>query len=143
MVTVTVMLMLMLMGTVRVMLMLMLMGTVRAKAMVMVRATVMLMVTVRVTIIHNKGENMKKVIEESEGTAIEEMLGEKITFYCCRYIYTGILKSIDDFSFRLEGARIVYDTGKFGEPDWKDVEAFPKKVWNVTRQSVESFGELK
>jgi hypothetical protein len=86
---------------------------------------------------------MKKVIEESEGTTIEQMLGEKITFYCCRYIYTGVLKSIDEFSFQIDGAKIVYDTGEFTDPGWKDAEDFPKKVWNVTRQSVESFGALE
>jgi hypothetical protein len=86
---------------------------------------------------------MAKTIVEEDLNNLEALLGKTVTLYCCRYIYTGTLKVVDDFSVKLEGAKIVYETGSFDESEWKNCKKFPQDVWFVAKQSIESFGILK
>lgn len=85
---------------------------------------------------------MKKIVEEVSGEGLEKLLGERITLFCCRYIYTGKLTGINDTSVLLTNAGIVYDTGELTSDSWSDMQALPND-WYVAIQSIESFGVLK
>lgn len=84
-----------------------------------------------------------KVVEvENEGFL--SLLGQVVTVYCSAYIYTGKLVGVNDTCIKLEGARIVYDTGSFASKDWTTAEKFPGTgEWYVQLSAVESFGLLK
>lgn len=85
---------------------------------------------------------MKKLIEEVQGEGLVKFLGERITLFCANYIYTGKLISVNDDCILLSDCGIVYETGKFNEPQWKDYQVFPNQFY-VMKQSIESFGILK
>ena len=85
---------------------------------------------------------MKKIVEELGTDALENLLGERVTLFCCRYIYTGKLIAIDEKSALLTDCGIVYETGAFDNDKWSDYQKLPYN-WHVSLQSVESFGILK
>ena len=85
---------------------------------------------------------MKKIVEEVSGEGLEKLLGERVTFFCANYIYTGKLTGISNNCVLLEDAGIVYETGAFGEKSWKDNQLLPHPCY-VMLQSIESFMVLK
>jgi hypothetical protein len=86
---------------------------------------------------------MKRIIEtDDKNGGLEAYLGEKITVFCMRYIYTGKLAAITAGSIELTDAAIVYETGALGTEEWEDAQKLPHK-WNIAIASIESFGELK
>lgn len=85
---------------------------------------------------------MKKLVE-IEGSGLESLMGEVITLFCCRYIYTGKLVGVSDDCVELQDPSIVYETGPFDKKEWQDAQKLPQKTWFVARSSVESFGVMK
>jgi hypothetical protein len=85
---------------------------------------------------------MKKLVEV-ENSGFEASIGEVITLFCCRYIYTGKLTCVSATTLELTDAAIVYDTGAFDKKEWDDAQKLPHGVWNIERSSVESWGKLK
>ena len=85
---------------------------------------------------------MKKIIEEVDCEGLEKLLGERITLFCARYIYTGKLKGVNERDVLLTDAGIVYETGSFDNKDWSDMQKLPHD-WYVTIASIESYGVLK
>jgi len=90
----------------------------------------------------NKGESMRRIVESEEG-GLDSYLGQKITLFCTRYIYTGTLLGVNEMCVELKDPYIVYETGKFDDPKWEDAQKLPKDSWNVMLHSVESFGLMK
>lgn len=71
------------------------------------------------------------------------LMGKNVTIFCCRYIYTGKLISVNKEYVLLEkGCKIVFRTGKLDEGEWTDAQNMPGQ-WYVQTQSIESFGILK
>ena len=85
---------------------------------------------------------MKKIIDSS-GDSLEGLMGERVTFYCTRYIYCGKLVGVADNYVELEDAVIVYETGSFDSKEWKTAHKLPNKAWHVMLHAVECFGILK
>lgn len=87
---------------------------------------------------------MKKVVNvtEVEGEGLEAFLGNKITVYCFGFIYTGILEGVNSKFIKLNGAKIVYDTGTHDTKNWASAEPMPGD-WYVMINAIESFGEFK
>lgn len=85
---------------------------------------------------------MKKLVETSSENHMESYLGEVLTVFACRYIYSGKLVSVDEISICLEEAGIVYETGELTDKKWKDRQTLPNK-WCIAIGSIESFGVLK
>ena len=85
---------------------------------------------------------MKKIVEEISGEGLEKLLGERVTLFCCRYIYTGKLIGVNDDCVLLSDCGIVYETGELTDNNWKDYQKLPND-WYVSKQSIESFGILK
>jgi hydroxyacyl-ACP dehydratase HTD2-like protein with hotdog domain len=87
---------------------------------------------------------MKKIVEVTEvaGEGLVALLGQRVTLFCLNYIYTGKLAGVNETCCILEDAAIVYETGAFSDPKWKDVQALPHPVYVMLR-CVESFMLLK
>jgi hypothetical protein len=87
---------------------------------------------------------MKKIVtvQEVDGEGMVGMLGKRVTLFCLNYIYTGKLSGVNTDCVLLEDAAIVYETGAFTDPKWKDAQALPRPMYVMLR-CVESFCELK
>lgn len=87
---------------------------------------------------------MKKLVkvEEIEGEGLMALLGQRVTLFCCRYIYTGKLVGVNDECVLLDDAGIVYETGAFSTTEWKDKQDLPNS-WYIQKNTIESFGILK
>ena len=87
---------------------------------------------------------MKKLIkvEEVAGEGLVGLLGQRVTLYCLNYIYTGDLVGVNDKFVKLENPAIVYETGDYSDPKWKDAQKMPHE-WYVVTGAIESFGILK
>ena len=84
---------------------------------------------------------MKKLVEvENEG--LVSLMGERVTFMCGCYFYTGKLVGVNDDCVKLEDAGIVYETGELSGGKWSDMQPLPND-WYVQIASIESFGRLK
>ena len=73
---------------------------------------------------------------------MKELIGKRVTIFCAVYIYTGKLVDVTDKYVKLEAASIVYETGSFDEPNWRDAQPLPNN-WYVATNIIESFGILK
>ena len=85
---------------------------------------------------------MKKLIEQVEGEGLESLLGERVTFFCMNYIYTGKLIGVNETCVLLESPSIVYETGAFNEKVWKDAQSLPNNLY-IQTAAIESFGMVK
>ena len=87
---------------------------------------------------------MKKLVQvtEVDGEGLEMLMGQRVTLFCQIYIYTGKLVGVNDSFVKLEDAAVVYETGAFGEKQWKDAQPLPND-WYVKTQAIESYGILK
>lgn len=71
------------------------------------------------------------------------LIGQNVTLFCMNYIYTGTLVSFDGYQAKLENAKIVYETGAFDDPEWRDAQPIPNGVWYVRVSAIESYGVMK
>ncbi len=83
---------------------------------------------------------MRRLVEEVSGEGLDKLLGETITLFCANYIYTGKLVGVNTDCILLQDASIVYETGPFSDPKWKDAQKLPAKEWYIARGLIESFG---
>ena len=88
---------------------------------------------------------MKKLVnvQEVSGEGLEALLGEKVLLFCLNYIYTGTLVGVNDTCVLLDDASLVYETGPFTTPGYKDSQKLPGGKWYVSRSVLESFGLSK
>ena len=70
------------------------------------------------------------------------LLGQTVTLFCARYIYTGVLAGVNDTCVLLDNPKIVYETGPFTTKEWKDAQPLPHSFY-VAIPAIESFGILK
>jgi len=85
---------------------------------------------------------MKKLVEEDGTNPLIELLGQRLTFWCLNYIYTGDLVGVNDECIRLDNAAVVYETGPLNEATWQDAQSLPHPCYVMTR-TIESFMILK
>jgi hypothetical protein len=79
---------------------------------------------------------------DDKKSGLVELFGKRVTFFGVVYIYTGVLVAIDKSFAKLENAAIVYETGAFTDPKWKDAQPLPHPVY-VKLGSIESVMVLK
>lgn len=87
---------------------------------------------------------MRKLVnvQEVEGEGLLALLGQRVTFFCMNYIYTGLLVGVNDSDVLLEDASIVYETGPLDSKNWKDAQKLPGNLY-IRTASIESFMVLK
>lgn len=87
---------------------------------------------------------MKKSVQviEVEDGGFMALFGEVITVFSLNYIYTGKLIGVSDTCILLEDPSIVYETGDFGNKEWKDSQKLPASLY-VQRNCIEAFGIVK
>ncbi len=83
---------------------------------------------------------MKKLVSvtEVEGEGIIAMLGEEIILLCANYFYSGKLVGVNETCVRLDGAKIVYETGEWSSKSWKDAQVIGDAHY-VMQSAIESF----
>ena len=88
---------------------------------------------------------MKKLVNvtEVESEGLIKLMGEKITFFCLNYIYTGELIGVNDTCVLLKNPAIVYETGKFSDKSYKDEQSLCVEEFYIAMNCIESFGVLK
>jgi len=83
-----------------------------------------------------------KTIVETTGGGLEGLLGERITVWCCNYIYAGVLEGVGDHDIKLNDASIVYETGPLTDSGFENSEELPS-VWYVRTSAIESYGVMQ
>ena len=83
-----------------------------------------------------------KTIEENDSEGLMSLIGQRVTLFCMNYIYTGDLVGVNDVQIKLDNPAIVYETGSFSDPKWKDAQSLPKSLY-VRLSAVESYGIVK
>ena len=85
---------------------------------------------------------MKKLatVIEVAGEGFESLLEENVLVFGLNYIYTGKLVGLNSTFIKIEGARIVYETGTFSDKQYKDAQALPVSEWYIQTSAIESFG---
>lgn len=81
-------------------------------------------------------------IDEVENEGLLALLGETITCFCAVYIYTGKLVGVNKTCIKLENPKIVYETGPFSIPTWKDAQQLPSDLY-IQVGLIEAFGKVK
>lgn len=83
---------------------------------------------------------MRKIVEEVSGEGLEKLLGERVILLCANYFYTGKLVGVNTDCVLLEEPAIVYETGEWNAPKFKDEERLHVKELYIQRAAIESFG---
>lgn len=81
-------------------------------------------------------------VQEVEGEGLDGLLGQRVTLFCLNYIYTGKLVGTNATCIRLDDPAIVYETGPFNNPGWKDAQSLPHSIY-IMLACVEAFCILK
>jgi malate synthase len=84
-----------------------------------------------------------KVLREEMEDGLESLMGEVVTIFACRWIYTGKLIGVSEKAVKLEDPSKVFETGPFNTAEWERAEKLPHKHFFVDRGAIESFGVLK
>lgn len=85
---------------------------------------------------------MKVLVTEKENEGLLALLGKKVTIFCMNYFYHGFLEGVSETSAKLSNAFIVYETGSFDAPGFKDAQKIAP-VWYVQLSAIESYGVLE
>lgn len=88
---------------------------------------------------------MKKLVNvvETGESALESLMGERVTFFCINYIYAGKLTGVNETSVLIEDPSIIYETGPFFNDKYKDEQKLGVKEFFIATACIESFGVLK
>ena len=87
---------------------------------------------------------MKKLVNvvEVDDDGLNGLMGERVTFYCINYIWTGKLVGVNEKFVKLEDPAIVYETGPHNTKEWKDAQKLPNSVF-IQLSAVEAYGIMK
>lgn len=82
-----------------------------------------------------------EIVEENSQEFVE-LLGKNVCVFCAIYIYAGTLVGVNGRHIVLENAGIVYETGDFSAPKWKDFQSLPAKEVKIRTDMIESYFEV-
>ena len=83
---------------------------------------------------------MQKLIEVTE-EGLAALLGKEVLLMCSNYFYMGRLEGVNTSTVLLINPSIVYETGAWTDPNYKDVQKLHTNKWYVQISAIESFGE--
>lgn len=84
---------------------------------------------------------MKRIVEEISGEGLDGLLGKHICVWCLNYIYAGVLSGVSNEEIKLDGAKVVYETGPLNAESFTDAQNLPGS-WYVRISTIESYGEF-
>jgi hypothetical protein len=84
------------------------------------------------------------IITEETSNIYEELMKAQVsvTFFCMTYFYNGIIEAVNGETIVLRGTRVVYETGAFSDPSFKDAQLLTNGQWFIRIPTIESFGVL-
>ncbi len=86
---------------------------------------------------------MKRIIETEDAAGYEALLGENVILMCMNYNYAGKLTGVNGDHVELSDASVVYETGEWNAPKWKDAQPVPMNPLRVNKSSIEAYGKAK
>ena len=84
---------------------------------------------------------MKRIVETTEESGLDALLGKRVLLMCANYFYEGVLHGVNDDCVELTDAGIVYETGAWSEPGWGDRQSVPMSPLHVQKAAIEAYGE--
>ena len=82
---------------------------------------------------------MKRIIETADASGLDSLLGESVLLLCGNYFYAGKLFGVNKTFVALQDAAIVYETGPWSDPTWKDAQSLGSGETYVRIQWIEAF----
>lgn len=82
---------------------------------------------------------MKRIIETKDAQGLESLLGEQVLLLCGNYFYAGKLVGVNKTYVALDGAAIVYETGEWSAPKWKDAQSLGPGETYIRIQWIEAY----
>ena len=86
---------------------------------------------------------MKKLVIEDENEGLVSLLGNRVLIMSAGYFYEGKLVGVNDTCVKLDDAHVVYETGKFTDSNYADIQKMHTNSWYVSTGLIESFGLSK
>jgi hypothetical protein len=88
---------------------------------------------------------MRKFIatEPVTGEGLESLSGGQVILFCGNYFYAGILEGVNNDFVKLRNPRIVYETGSFTAPAWRDAQDMGVEFAYVRIPAIEAFARGK
>lgn len=86
---------------------------------------------------------MKRIIEDTDASGLDALMGERVLLMCANYFYEGKLTGVNETFVELEDAHIVYETGQWSDKKWADRQKLHTAKWQVKSSFIESFGVSK
>ena len=82
---------------------------------------------------------MRRIIEETNATGFDALLGEQVLLLCGNYFYAGKLTGVNKTQVELTDASIVYETGEWSAKSWKDAQSLGPGTTYVRIQWIEAY----
>jgi len=82
---------------------------------------------------------MKRIVEETNLTGLDALMGEQVLLLCGNYFYAGKLTGVNKTIAELTDASIVYETGEWSAKAWKDAQPMGPGPTFVRIQWIEAF----
>ena len=82
---------------------------------------------------------MKRIIEVTSPPSLYSLMGEQVLLLCGNYFYAGQLVGVNKTVVALKDASIVYETGEWSAPKWKDAQPMGPGETYVRIQWIEAF----
>jgi len=84
-----------------------------------------------------------RAIEEKENEGMMALMGKRVLIMTAGYFYEGELVGVNDTCVKLSDPSIVYETGKFSDKTYDDIQKLHTNIWYVQTGLIESFGVSK
>lgn len=82
---------------------------------------------------------MKRIIEDTGKGGLDSLLGEKVLLLCGNYFYAGKLTGVNNTFVELDDASIVYETGEWSAPAYKDAQKLGTGPTFIRIQWIEAY----
>ena len=86
---------------------------------------------------------MKQLVEDVGNEGLEGLLGERVLIMTAGYFYEGKLIGVNDRFIKLQDPSVVYETGKWEDSNYANIQKLHQKQWYVQTGLIESYGLSK